>query len=155
MSLLPSVHASLERVCLHEHAHWRIARALGACGFVRIRRLAGPATAPARYAGTFQMHGELGEREWRVVALAGTIAEWLHDAPTIAIEAVLARLATGTALSPEDARLAHGYDREDVARCLATLREHWAPLLGEVADEIEGIARLHGGPEPAPDAACR
>jgi hypothetical protein len=137
---LPSDHASLEQVCLHEYAHWCIARALGACGFVRLRRIVAPDGAQAGYAGSFEMHGELGEREWRVVALAGTIAEWIHDTPAIAVDDVLVRLAAGGALSPQDAGLARGYDRGDVERCTALLREHWLALLGDVAERVAEIA---------------
>jgi hypothetical protein len=148
--ILPANHASLERVCLHEYAHWALARALGACGFVRVRRFALD-IVPARYVGSFEMHGELGEREWRVVALAGTMAEWMHDAPAIGVDDVMVRLAAGGVLSRQDARLAQGYDRTDVEDCIALLREQWTGLLRDASErvaEIEGqleLAALGGG----------
>ena len=153
--ILPSNHASLERVCLHEYAHWCVARALGACGFVRVTRLTARNETPTRYAGAFEMHGELGEREWRVVALAGTIAEWIHGAPAIAVDDVMLRLAAGGALSPQDADLARGYDRDDVERCMALLREHWVALLGDAAGRVAEIEDPTVLPAWATGVACR
>jgi hypothetical protein len=129
---------ALERVCLHEYAHLAAARAFGACGFVRIVRVAS-AGACARFAGAFQMHGALDEREWRVVALAGTLAEWLLVAPGLGHEEALARLRAQDALSLADAALAAGHDGEDVRRCLALLRGEWSALMQEAAEHADTV----------------
>jgi hypothetical protein len=122
----------LRRACLHEFAHLAVARRFGACGFVRILR---SGDRQARYAGCFQMHGELADDEWRIVALAGTLAELVDDEPTIDATEARARLESGrVALSPLDASLARGYGMRDVARCLAILRAVWALIVAD-ADE--------------------
>lgn len=127
--------ADLRRVCLHEYAHLAVARAFGASGFVRIRRVANDVRAPPRFAGAFQMHGDLDERAWHVVALAGTIAEWLADAPSLDEAAILARLGEeADALSPVDACLAAGWDATDVRECIRRLRSAWLELMRD-ADE--------------------
>jgi hypothetical protein len=135
----PDSGTSLARVCLHEYAHLAAARAFGACGFVRIRRIAVPAGEPAQYSGSFQMHGELGEWQWRVVALAGTLAEWMHDGAGLAVADVVARLAAGSALSPQDARLGDGYDDDDVRCCLELLDAQWDWLCREASQRAAEI----------------
>jgi hypothetical protein len=129
---------ALARVCLHEYAHLAAARAFGACGFVRIVRIAS-AGACTRFAGTFQMHGMLDEREWRVVALAGTLAEWLVVAPGLAHVEAFVRLRAQDALSLADAALAAGHDGEDVRRCLALLRGAWSGLMQEAAEHADTV----------------
>jgi hypothetical protein len=126
---------ALARVCLHEYAHLVVARALGACGYVRIR------LGPNGFAGAFHMHdhASLDERAWRVVALAGTLAEWLDDAPRLDVADACERLARPMALSHEDATLGAGHDAHDVRRCLHLLREHWNGLLLEAEER----ARSH------------
>ncbi|HEX4884560.1 MAG TPA: hypothetical protein VFX05_10510 [Casimicrobiaceae bacterium] len=128
----------LDRVCLHEYAHLAAARAFGACGFVRIVRIAS-ADARDRFCGAFQMHGTLDEREWRVVALAGTLAEWLAVAPDLRHEDALARLRAHDALSLADAALAAGHDGEDVRRCLVLLRGAWSAMMQEAAEHAETV----------------
>jgi hypothetical protein len=127
-----SASATLARVCLHEHAHLVAARALGACGFVRIVRVA--RADGDGWAGAFQLHGTLDDRGWRVVALAGTLAEWLDEAPGLGVDEAHARLGADGALSRDDALLAGGYDAADVAACLAVLRAHWRAIVDEAED---------------------
>lgn len=144
----PGAVASLERVCLHESAHCVVARALGASGFVRIARVVDGGAGEPRYAGAFQMHGDLGERDWRVVALAGTIAEWIHADAALDARAITRRLRSPQALSPVDARLAGGFDAADVERCLALLRVHWPVVAAEARERAQGIAADRPAPEP-------
>jgi hypothetical protein len=125
-----SASSALARVCLHEHAHLVVARALGACGFVRIVRVAGGDA----WAGAFQMHGTLDDRGWRLVALAGTLAEWLDEAPGLGVDDAHSRLRADGALSRDDALLAAGYDAADVAACLAVLRAHWRAIVDEAEE---------------------
>jgi hypothetical protein len=98
---------ALRRACLHEYAHLIVARHFGAAGFVTI---AGDATS-CRYGGRFQMYGELADDEWRVVALAGVVAERLDEEPTLEACTLAAALrADADLLSGTDARLAAGFD---------------------------------------------
>jgi hypothetical protein len=133
-----SASAALARVCLHEHAHLVAARALGAYGFVRIVRVAG---GDDGWAGAFQMHGTLDDRGWRIVALAGTLAEWLDEAPGLGVDEAHARLRADRALSRDDALLAAGYDAADVAGCLAVLRAHWREIVDEAEDRAAETSR--------------
>jgi hypothetical protein len=136
--------ADLARTCIHEHGHLVVAQSLGAAGFVRLMRIAAATPGEAAgYAGSFQLYGDLDEREWRVVALAGTLAEWIAegvDSDAILLDRLRDR---PDALPATDARLASGYDEEDVRDCAALLRRRWSDL----ADDAR--ARLAALP-PAP-----
>lgn len=136
--------ASLGCVCLHEHAHQAVARAFGACGFVRIRSMYRE-DGPPCYAGAFQMHGELDERAWCVVALAGSIAEWIAECPSIDVDAIVARLACSPSpLSAVDADLAAGYREDDVLACVELLRTGWGALLRDAIEQAETTAAEFG-----------
>ncbi len=136
----PHAAATLERVCLHEYAHCVLACALGAAGFVRIARVLDAAPAAVRYAGAFQMHGALADRDWRIVALAGTLAEWLADDPALDAAAAHGRLAgEAGALAASDAALAAGFDLCDVQRCLALLREHWHAVVAQARERADAV----------------
>ncbi len=136
--------ADLARTCIHEHGHLVVAQSLGAAGFVRLMRIATAGQGEAAgYAGSFQLFGDLDEREWRVVALAGTLAEWIAEG--VDSDAILLdRLRDRPGALPEtDARLAFGYDEHDVRDCAALLRRRWS----ELADDT--LARIAALP-PAP-----
>jgi hypothetical protein len=131
----------LFRTCLHEYAHLAVARHFGACGFVTVRAVPG---AAAGFAGRLQMFGELGDAEWRVVALAGALAEFHDDDPTLGTDAARLRLvADPELLCGVDAELAQGFGADDVRRCLEILRVHWT--------SIEGDAIAHGAPQRSVD----
>ena len=124
--------ASLRRTCLHEYAHLAVARHFGACGFVTIHAVAGAAA----YAGRFQMHGELGDAEWRVVALAGALAECLDADAAIGADAAHRRIAADPQfLRGVDADLAQGFGIDEVRCCLEILRSCWTSI------ESDAIAR--------------
>jgi hypothetical protein len=131
--------SELRRASIHEYAHLAVARHFGACGFVTVQRIVPRPPQGDRYAGRFQMFGELTDIEWRMVALAGTLAECLDSEPAIDAEAVAARLDDGRlVLSPVDAALARGHGGEELARCLALLKELWPAI---DADAIERQSR--------------
>src|SRR4051812_19261483 len=110
------MNAALRRACLHEYAHSTVARHFGAAGFVTIVR--GKADEPA-YGGRFQMYGELADHEWRIVALAGAVAESVNDDPEVeALSLVTALRAKSGVLSGVDAQLAADFADDDVAQCL-------------------------------------
>ena len=123
---------------MHEYAHWAVARSLGACGFVTIVREAPDSDGTARFGGRFQMHGELDDADWRLVALAGTIAECYDDDRTISATAIAARLARGEIdISGTDAKLAAGYDERDVARCLVLVQRVWPEIIADTAAMVD------------------
>jgi hypothetical protein len=131
----------LRRACIHEYAHWAVARHFGAAGFVTI---VSHAAGHPRYGGRFQMHGDLADDEWRVVALAGAVAECCADDPDVAAHLVIRYLRSDpSALSPVDAQLAAGFADRDVERCLAVVKAAWHEIAGE-AD-----ARVHSAVEAA------
>jgi hypothetical protein len=125
----------LWRACLHEYAHCVVARHFGAAGFVAIAR---GRLEPSRYGGRFQMHGELADDEWRIVALAGTVAESIDADPAIDAASVIAALrAEPTPLSGADAQLAAGFLDADVERCLNIVRTLWPEIAREAAERAE------------------
>lgn len=122
----------LRRACIHEFAHLAVARHFGACGFVTIVPVAGKAGC---YGGRFQMHGELSEQQWRIVALAGTIAELIDTSPSIDPLAIFAHLRGSVLpLSTLDAQLAAGYEACDVAQCVDILRCVWTTVVADVSE---------------------
>jgi hypothetical protein len=136
---------NLRRACLHEHAHLAVARALGASGFVSIRCAGRGADGALRFGGRFQMYGELGDDDWRIVALAGAIAECLDTDPTLSAGRIAERLRTGAdALSGRDAELAAGYGDHDVERCLDLVRAMWREIEMDANERSAAIQRDAG-----------
>jgi len=133
MSEVPS-HA-LWRTCLHEYAHLVVARHFGAAGFVAIGGAG--STSPHRIGGRFQMYGELLDEEWRIVALAGAVAERLDEDPAVAAAVLADALrADPEALRGTDAELAAGFDDADVERCLDLVRRLWREIAGEATERF-------------------
>jgi len=129
---------NLRRACVHEYAHWAVARSLGASGFVTIVREPADADGSAQFGGRFQMHGELDDGDWRVVALAGTVAECYDDDKTISATTIAAAIACGDIeFTGTDAKLATGYDDDDVARCLALVKRAWPEIIADTAAIID------------------
>jgi hypothetical protein len=123
---------ALWRTCLHEYAHAVVARHFGAAGFVTIVR---EYTGAASYGGRFQMYGELDDDEWRIVALAGTVAECVGDDSCVEAASVIAVLRGATSpLSGVDAQLAAGFADAEVERCLAIVRQRWREIASEAAE---------------------
>jgi len=115
----------LRRLGIHEFAHSIVARKLGAAGFVRFF-----ADASAQ----FQLYGDLADDEWRIVALAGTIAECVDDDRELSPVQMSERLRTqAVTLSDTDARLAAGFDMHDIERCLELVRAAWHEIEAEAA----------------------
>jgi hypothetical protein len=139
----------LVRVCLHEYAHLAVARELGACGYVTIRRVDG---AGSRFAGCFQMFGELADSEWRVVALAGAVAECMADG--CVDDAAIAERVRGASclLSGVDAALADGHTADDLALCAAIVRRAWTGLVREA--EEQAAASLPAAAAASAAAKC-
>jgi len=124
----------LRRACVHEFAHWAVARNLGAAGFVTI--VARPADMPdaMHFGGRFQLYGELAADEWRIVALAGTVAECFDDDREISASTIVAGLHRGViALSGSDAQLASGFDEHVVQQCLSAVKGAWHEIEAEAA----------------------
>jgi hypothetical protein len=129
---LDGVARDLRRACIHEYAHLAIARRFGACGFVTIVPIVPRTPDEERFAGRFQMLGELADDEWRIVALAGTVGECLDGDPCADALEIARRLDDGTLALPDvDAQLARGYTAEDVVRCVALVRAEWSTIRRE------------------------
>ena len=118
----------LRRLGIHEFAHSIVARKLGAAGFVRFF-----ADASAQ----FQLYGDLADDEWRIVALAGTIAECVDDDRELSPVQMSERLRTqAVTLSDTDACLAAGLDgllvkpldRERLCEVIAAVKSSTASL---------------------------
>ena len=81
------------------------------------------------------MYGELADDEWRIVALAGAVAERLHDEPCIETALLAAALrAERGLLSGVDAELAADYVEADVERCVTLVRKLWHEIASEAAE---------------------
>jgi hypothetical protein len=133
---------SFHTTCLHELAHLAAARHFGAAGFVRFMRDR-DAASQTRWIGRFQLHGELADDEWRIVALAGAIAELrLRDPSLCAVRAAELLEEDPTLLTGVDLELAHGYGIDDVAQCLAIVAGAWREI------EAEAIARASDLTDP-------
>jgi len=127
----------LRRTCIHEYAHWAVARHFGAAGFVTIVACRGE----PRYAGRFQMHGELADNAWRIVALAGAVAEYLAEDPAMAAAQVVAGLqGIPSRLSGVDAELAAGYAIADVEQCLVIVRAAWPEIDAAARERAADLA---------------
>ena len=123
--------------CIHEYAHLAVARHFGAFGFVTVTRVSSAAAGATAWRGQFQLFGELPDEAWRIVALAGTLAEWRLDAATTDANALDARLRCPGALSSCDEALARGFDRNDVQDCLAVLAGAWPTILRDAGERVE------------------
>ena len=127
----------LRRACIHECAHWAVAKHFGAAGFVTIVR---SRAGPPSWGGRFQMYGDLADEDWRVVALAGVIAEWVDDDPGVEAATIIDRLRKDPPmLSAIDAQLAAGFGDEDVARCLRIVRAVWHDVAKEADDRVASV----------------
>jgi hypothetical protein len=123
---------ALRRACLHEYAHAAVARHFGAAGFVRIVRASADELG---YGGSFQMYGELADHEWRIVALAGVVAERLDDEPAIHARSLADALRTEPGLlSGVDAQLAADFGDDEVEQCLRLVRKLWHEIASEAAE---------------------
>ena len=137
-----TMHECLWRACLHEYAHSTVARHFGAAGFVTIVR--GRTDEPA-YGGRFQMYGELADDEWRIVALAGAVAERVNDEPWVEAASLVSALrAEPGLLSGVDAQLAADFADDDVAQCLFLVRKLWHEIASEAEERAASIARSSG-----------
>ena len=139
----------LRAACVHEYAHLVVAQALGARGFVTVARVACPEPGASVWHGRFQLFGELTEEEWRIVALAGTIAERIDAGVPCDTPSLLDALRRPGTLSDSDTRLACGYDAADVARCLRLVTLCWREIQAEAAEraaciEADYAARFAG-----------
>ena len=95
------------------------------------------------YAGSFQLFGDLDEREWRVVALAGTLAEWIAEGVDSDARLLDRLREQPDALPATDARLAAGYDERDVRDCAARLRRRWSELADDALVRIAALLPAH------------
>ena len=138
MALSAAAMRELRRTCIHEYAHWAVAKHLGAAGFVTIVR---SRAGPPGWGGRFQMYGDLADDDWRIVALAGVVAECIEDNPAIEAAAIVDGLKQDpTMLSAIDAQLAADFGDDDVARCLRIVRAVWHELAKEADDRAASVA---------------
>ena len=136
----------LRAACTHEYAHLVVARYFGACGFVTVTRITGRETATIGWHGRFQLFGELDDAEWRIVAIAGTIAERIDERAACDADSLLEALQQPGALSDSDARLAYGYGVDDVKRCLRIVRTSWREIETQAAERAASIEANHALP---------
>jgi len=143
---------ALRAACIHEFAHLGIARCFGAAGFVSIASARSRDAQHAGWHACFQLHGTLSEDEWRIVALAGVIAERIDAGDPCMLDEVVAHVGTPGVLSHTDAALSRGYDASHVASCLSLLRAGWRDIEADaqaransVAANVEWLARSSSG----------
>lgn len=138
----------LRAACVHEYAHLVVARGFGACGFVTVARIAGRGADAGSWCGRFQLFGELSDEEWRIVALAGAIAERIDARAACDTPSLVESLQRAGTLSCSDARLAHGYGARDVERCLRLVKMGWREIETQAAERAAGVAANHALPPP-------
>jgi hypothetical protein len=131
---------SLYTTCLHEFAHLAAARSFGACGFVTVQRLGTGDLQNAKWQGRFQLFGALDDDAWRVVALAGTLAERLFDGHPANLSQLARALRLPGALSYCDAALARGFDRDHVDACIAVVSNAWAAIIDDATERAAEIS---------------
>jgi hypothetical protein len=141
----PAPASGLRAACVHEYAHLVVARGFGACGFVTVARIAGRTEGGAAWCGRFQLFGELSDDEWRIVALAGAIAERVEARTACDSRSLLESLQRPGALSDSDARLAFGYDASDIERCLRLVTTCWQEIDAQAAERAASVAKDHDG----------
>ena len=134
---------TLRAACVHEYAHLVVARQFGACGFVTVARIGGREHDVQRWHGRFQLFGELGDDEWRIVALAGTIAEWVDAHAAFDTASLLAALRRPGTLSASDASLACGYGADHVERCLRIVTMAWHEIETQASERAASIEANH------------
>jgi len=130
---------ALRATCVHEFAHLAVARRFGACGFVTVQRLHVAGTPRATWQGRFQLFGELDDDAWRIVAIAGTLAEQLLAGREAEATSLHRLLRMPGALSYCDRALARGFDRDHVASCVDALRDAWRTIIGDASERAEDI----------------
>jgi len=132
MKMSEAASQALWRACLHEYAHLVVARHFGAAGFVTIVR---GRTFEPDYGGRFQMYGELADDEWRIVALAGAVAERVDEDPCVDAASLAAALRAEPGLmSGVDAQLAAGFVEADVEQCLCLVEKLWHEIASEAGE---------------------
>lgn len=128
---------------MHEYAHLAVARCFGACGFVTVARVAGLNGELGSWHSAFQLFGELTDDEWRVVALAGMIAERFDAGAAFDTRSLLEALQRPGALSDSDASLAFGYDARDIECCVKLLTTSWRAIETDAADRAASVRANH------------
>jgi hypothetical protein len=90
------------------------------------------------------MYGELADDEWRIVALAGAVAERIDEKPCIeaALLADALRAEPGL-LSGVDAELAAGFVEADVERCLCLVKKLWHEIASEAGERSASESAGH------------
>ena len=142
MELSEATARALWRASLHEYAHLVVARHFGAAGFVTIAR---EGASEPRFGGRFQMYGELADDEWRIVALAGTVAERVDEEPRIETALLADALRAGPdRLSSVDAQLAADFVETDVEQCLRLVKTLWREIASEAEERVASESADHG-----------
>ena len=125
---------------MHEYAHLVVARHFGACGFVTVVRIAVGDSATIGWHGRFQLSGELNDDEWRIVAIAGTVAEWI-DARAACDARSLFESAAGGPASLGKRRAPRLRPRTDeVERCVRIVKLSWPEIETQAAERAASIA---------------
>lgn len=106
-------------------------------------RVTGGNGDPAGWHSAFQLCGELTDAEWRIVALAGSIAERIDAGEACDTQSLLDALECAGVLSASDASLARGYSAVDVERCVELVTRSWRMIETEAAERATEIEENH------------
>jgi hypothetical protein len=125
----------LRRSCIHEFAHAAVARHFGVFGSVEVfpNETRGP--DDKFFAGQFTLYGPLSAEHGRIVGLAGTVAEYVDGDPHVDAESVAEYLFADD-LSETDARLADGFDGDDVEETVALVKRLWSEIVQSAEFEV-------------------
>ena len=123
----------LRRACLHEGAHCIVARYFGIQAHAHVEPTG--TDDPMNYkawVGRTSLFMIADACQRRLIGLAGTVAEELDCNPNADAIDLFDSLESGTIfLSDTDSNLVGPYTDDDVAQCMALVRELWHLILNE------------------------
>jgi membrane-associated protease RseP (regulator of RpoE activity) len=88
--------------------------------------------------GCTDHYGDFTEHQFRIVALAGSVATTLWQRPDVTAEQLIQENWTPT---PLDAKDADNFGADHLAECLQIVRSHWRDVEAEAALLLEDLAR--------------
>jgi hypothetical protein len=121
-------------VALHEAGHAVAARSYG------VSAVASLMMEGAALGGCTDYSPGLTSHQFRIVALAGSIATALWQRPQLTVEQLIEEKWTPTRRDAEDAG---DYGADHLTECLQIVRSHWGDIEAEAALLLQGLLGTH------------
>ena len=132
----------LSAACIRAHGQALIAKALGHSGSPGVVPIADPTTKHERaWQGRFALYIEpLDAEHRRLIGVAGAVAEVMSHTYDPDPDDLMVDLCDGwVELSPVEQKLAAGYTRVDIVKCIVVLQGHWDTVREAAAKEIYSL----------------